>query len=59
MNNREVIEELVLRILESKRGPNNVKLAYAVGYLESILNRICLDHPDVQWFLKRQLELLE
>lgn len=56
MSSKDVIHTIVEKLLEQKEGTNNVKLAYTVGYLESLLQGICQDHPDVTWYLNRHLQ---
>jgi len=59
MSNREMIEEITLRLLDNKDGPNNIKMAYTIGYLQSMLNQACKQHPDLKYFLKDQMDKLD
>jgi len=50
------IQDLVMEKLEEKKGSNNIKMAYTIGCLISLINEITKKHPDVAWIVHRKFK---
>jgi hypothetical protein len=56
MDPKIVTETLVDKLLHSKSGPNNIRMAYTIGFLQSVLTKLLKESPDATIRLWHQVE---
>jgi len=59
MNPKLISEELVNRLLESAPGSSNVKMAYTIGYMQSVIANLLLEYPAAATKVWYKVELLK
>jgi len=59
MNSKEIPAILVEKLLHSKSGPSNIKMAYTIGYLQSVIANLLEENPDAAIRLWHKVERME